>query len=162
MKRYCEGGASACGPKTLGDSMKDDLLWRNLAGLPAFRALLRAVEARFYQDLPLPEPSLDLGCGDAHFASVTFRHQLAAGVDPWALPLREARRLRDVVREADRFRMVKADVTEETATTTALTQAYGVKGVPTVILFSPSGGEHQRMVGYVGPDEMLAAMRNVH
>jgi SAM-dependent methyltransferase len=75
--------------------MKDnDLLWRNLVGLPAFRALLRAVEARFYQDLPLPEPTLDLGCGDAHFASVTFQQRLAAGVDPWALPLREARRLR--------------------------------------------------------------------
>jgi SAM-dependent methyltransferase len=71
-----------------------DLLWRNLVGLPAFRALLRAVEARFYQDLPLPEPTLDLGCGDAHFASVTFQHRLAAGVDPWARPLREARRLR--------------------------------------------------------------------
>ena len=36
-----------------------------------------------------------------------------------------------------------------------------MKGVPTVILFSPGGGEHQRMVGYVGPDEMLAAMRQV-
>lgn len=84
----------------------------------------------------------------------------------WCIPCREMESTTyvhpDVVREADRFRMVKADVTEETATTTALTQAYGVKGVPTVILFSPSGGEHQRMVGYVGPDEMLAAMRNVH
>ena len=74
--------------------MTDDLLWRNLAGLPAFRALLRAVEARFYQDLPLPEPTIDLGCGDAHFASVAFDHPLAAGVDPWGPPLREARRLR--------------------------------------------------------------------
>src|SRR5512143_1144572 len=74
--------------------MKGDLLWRNLKDLPAFRALLRAVEARFYQDLPLPEPTLDLGCGDAHFASVTFDHPLAVGVDPWAAPLREARRLR--------------------------------------------------------------------
>ena len=57
--------------------------------------------------------------------------------------------------------MVKADITEETDATTALTQAYGVKGVPTVILFSAGGGEHQRFVGYVGPDEMLAAMRDV-
>ncbi len=74
--------------------MNNDLLWRNLASLPAFRGLLRAVEARFYQDLPLPEPTLDLGCGDAHFASITFDHPLAAGVDPWTPPLREARRLR--------------------------------------------------------------------
>jgi SAM-dependent methyltransferase len=72
----------------------DDLLWRNLKELPAFRGLLRAVEARFYQDIPLPEPVLDLGCGDAHFASVAFHKPLTAGVDPWTPPLREARRLR--------------------------------------------------------------------
>lgn len=74
--------------------MTDDLLWRNLQDLPAFRGLLRAVEARFYQDIQLPEPVLDLGCGDAHFASVAFDHPLTAGVDPWTPPLNEARRLR--------------------------------------------------------------------
>lgn len=72
----------------------DDLLWRNLYDLPAFRGLLRAVEARFYQDIHLPEPALDLGCGDAHFASVAFDHPLHTGVDPWTPPLREANRLR--------------------------------------------------------------------
>jgi thiol:disulfide interchange protein DsbD len=84
----------------------------------------------------------------------------------WCIPCREMESTTyahpDVVHEASRFRMVKADITEETAATTALTQAYDVKGVPTVILFSPSGGEHRRMVGYVGPAEMLAAMRDVH
>lgn len=75
-------------------STPDDLLWRNLKDLPAFRALVRATEARFYQDLHLPEPVLDLGSGDAHFASVTFRQPLTVGVDPWTPPLREARRLR--------------------------------------------------------------------
>lgn len=83
----------------------------------------------------------------------------------WCIPCREMETTTyvhpDVVREADRFRMVKADITEETDTTRTLAEAYGVKGVPTVILFSPSGGERQRMVGYVGPDEMLAAMRQV-
>ena len=74
--------------------MTDDLLWRNLQDLPAFRGLLRAVEARFYQDIQLPEPVMDLGCGDAHFASVAFDHPLTAGVDPWTPPLKEARRLR--------------------------------------------------------------------
>ncbi len=67
----------------------------------------------------------------------------------WCIPCREMETTTyahpDVVREADRFRMVKADITEETAATSALTQAYAVKGVPTVILFSPSGGEHQRV-----------------
>jgi SAM-dependent methyltransferase len=70
----------------------DDFLWRHLKDLPAFRALLRAVEARFYQDLlPLAAPVLDVGCGDGHFASVAFPHRLAAGIDPAAGSLREAR-----------------------------------------------------------------------
>ncbi len=70
----------------------DDFLWRHLKDLPAFRALLRAVEARFYQDLlPLEEPVLDVGCGDGHFASVAFPEPLAAGIDPESAVLGEAR-----------------------------------------------------------------------
>jgi SAM-dependent methyltransferase len=68
-----------------------DLLWQHLKDLPAFRALLRAVEARLYQDLlPLVEPVLDVGCGDGHFGSVAFPQPLAAGVDPAVEVLREA------------------------------------------------------------------------
>ena len=71
--------------------MDDDLLWRHLKDLPAFRALLRAVEARFYQGLlPLEEPVLDVGCGDGHFASVALPCPLTAGIDPAAGTLREA------------------------------------------------------------------------
>lgn len=64
---------------------------RQLRELPAFRALLRAVEADFYQDLPMPGPVLDLGCGDGHFAEVTLDHRLDIGLDPWWGPLVEAR-----------------------------------------------------------------------
>ncbi|HSR31615.1 MAG TPA: class I SAM-dependent methyltransferase [Anaerolineae bacterium] len=72
---------------------QDDFLWRHLKDLPAFRALLRAVEAQFYQDLfPLDEPVLDVGCGDGHFASIAFPRPLEAGIDPEAGVLREARK----------------------------------------------------------------------
>lgn len=63
---------------------------RQLRELPAFRALLRAVEADFYHDLPMPAPVLDLGCGDGHFAEVTFSAPLDIGLDPWRAPLEEA------------------------------------------------------------------------
>jgi len=83
----------------------------------------------------------------------------------WCIPCREMDHTTyvhpEVVREADRFHMVKADITDENDTTSELVEKYGVKGVPTVILFSPRGDEAHRMVGYVGPDEMLAAMRTV-
>ena len=65
-------------------------MWLNLCDLPYFRALLRAVEARVYQNYMLPGPVLDLGCGDGHFASIAFDNPLDVGIDPWRGPLREA------------------------------------------------------------------------
>jgi SAM-dependent methyltransferase/4-amino-4-deoxy-L-arabinose transferase-like glycosyltransferase len=72
----------------------EDLLWQHLKSVPAFRALLRAVEARFYRRLvasgAIQEPILDIGCGDGHFAQMAFDERLAAGIDPWWGPLRKA------------------------------------------------------------------------
>lgn len=69
----------------------DDLLCQQLKTLPAFRALLRAVEARFYSGIPLPEPTLDVGCGDGNFAELALpRRRITAGIDPWWRPLNKA------------------------------------------------------------------------
>ena len=89
----------------------DDLLWQQLQDLPAFRALLRAVESRFYHQLPLTAPVLDLGCGDGHFAGVTFSEPIAAGIDPWWGPLQKSRRLGiyDVLTQGMGDRMPFAD-----------------------------------------------------
>ena len=67
-----------------------DFLWLHIREIPYFRALLRAVEARFYQDYELTSPILDLGCGDGHFASLAFQGPLDVGIDPWSGPIREA------------------------------------------------------------------------
>jgi SAM-dependent methyltransferase len=69
-----------------------DYLWLHLRDLPYFRSLVRAVEARFYQDIQLPAPTLDVGCGDGHFTTVTFDRPLEVGIDPWTGPLHEAAR----------------------------------------------------------------------
>ncbi len=69
-----------------------DFLWLNLRDLPYFRAMLRAVEAQFYQQFELPAPTLDLGCGDGHFGSITFDRKLEVGLDPWAGPIHQAMR----------------------------------------------------------------------
>lgn len=71
----------------------DDLLWQHLKTLPAFRALLRAVEARFYHQLDIPGPILDLGCGDGDFVNHTFNEfnlQVDVGFDPWIGPLKKS------------------------------------------------------------------------
>jgi SAM-dependent methyltransferase/4-amino-4-deoxy-L-arabinose transferase-like glycosyltransferase len=76
--------------KTTISPNSSDLLWRQLKSIPAFRALLRSVEARFYIASHLPQPVLDIGCGDGHFAEVTFKEPITAGIDPWWGPLRKA------------------------------------------------------------------------
>jgi SAM-dependent methyltransferase len=68
-----------------------DFLWPHLLEVPYFRALLRAVEARFYQDLPIAPPVLDLGSGDGSFAAQAFARLLDIGLDPWPQPLRASR-----------------------------------------------------------------------
>jgi SAM-dependent methyltransferase len=68
-----------------------DFFWSQLIELPYFRALLRAVESRFYQTLPMVEPVLDLGSGDGSFAAQTFSRPLEVGLDPWRAPMYEAR-----------------------------------------------------------------------
>lgn len=68
---------------------KRDFLWENLKRLPYFRALLRAVESRFYENIPLNEPVLDVGCGDGIFAETTFEEKITVGFDPALTSLRE-------------------------------------------------------------------------
>jgi SAM-dependent methyltransferase len=69
-----------------------DLLFLHLRDLPYFRALVRAVEASYYQAFDLPSPILDVGCGDGHFASLTFDRKIDVGLDPWHDPIQEAGR----------------------------------------------------------------------
>ncbi len=69
-----------------------DYLSEHLVAVPAFRALLRGMEARMISKLTLPRPILDLGCGDGHFAQATFTEPLDAGIDPSWVAVKEARR----------------------------------------------------------------------
>ena len=74
----------------MSDSHAKDQLWVQISSMPYFRGLLRAVEARFYEEIELPAPTLDLGCGDGHFATTAFDRKLEVGTDPWWGPLIEA------------------------------------------------------------------------
>ncbi|MBK7453687.1 MAG: class I SAM-dependent methyltransferase [Anaerolineales bacterium] len=71
---------------------KKDFLYLQLRDLPYFRAFLRAIESEYYQDLSLPAPVYDVGCGDGHFASLTFDQKLDVGLDPWRFSMREAKK----------------------------------------------------------------------
>jgi len=86
-------------------------------------------------------------------------------VAEWCIPCREMDHSTyvdaDVVEEAERFRMVKADLTDENDTNASIVEEFEVRGVPTLILRNTDGVETHRMVGYVGADELLEAMRQV-
>ncbi len=69
-----------------------DYLVEQLVAIPAFRALLRGVEARMIAALELPRPILDLGCGDGSFAQAAFTEPLDVGIDPSPVALDEAKR----------------------------------------------------------------------
>jgi SAM-dependent methyltransferase len=69
-----------------------DHLWDQISTLPYFRGFLRAVESRFYENIELPSPVLDVGCGDGNFTSLTFDRKLDVGIDPWEGPLQQARK----------------------------------------------------------------------
>ena len=73
--------------------MTKDFLYLHLRDLPYFRGMLRAAEAAFYQEFELPAPTLDVGCGDGHFATIAFDRRLEVGLDPWTGPIRQAARL---------------------------------------------------------------------
>ena len=66
------------------------LLFEHVRDLPFFRGLLRAIESRAYQQVQFESPVLDLGCGDGHFAQVTFADKIAVAIDPLGEHVREA------------------------------------------------------------------------
>jgi SAM-dependent methyltransferase len=70
--------------------MNVNLLRRHLLELPYFRSILRTVEAEIMGGLDLPAPTLDLGSGDGHFASVAFSKRIDVGLDPDLPSLRES------------------------------------------------------------------------
>ncbi len=72
---------------------QQDALTQQLRELPAFRALLRSIECRLFAEAgALAQPLLDVGCGDGHFAGLTYSPAPTVGIDANAGRLGEARR----------------------------------------------------------------------
>ena len=63
-----------------------DHLARHLATMAPHRALLRAVECKLMGTVPATATrararSLDIGCGDGHFASIAYTAPIDVGID---------------------------------------------------------------------------------
>lgn len=76
-------------PRSAAD--RPDYFRLHLPEVPAFRALIRAVECRLLAEVEMPEPVLDIGCGEGIFAEILAGGRWFAGVDTWAQGVRQAR-----------------------------------------------------------------------
>ncbi len=83
----------------------------------------------------------------------------------WCIPCREMDHSTfidpSVVSEAKRFVRMRANLTAQDEATEALTSKFEIQGVPTTMLIDSAGKVAQRKVGYIGPREMLAELRQV-
>jgi thiol:disulfide interchange protein DsbD len=142
--------------------------------LPRFRTLQRAVGVAavalaVWLAMPRPAESriewqpLELAAVAA--ATKSGRPVVIDFVADWCIPCHEMEATTwadtTVLGESARFAMFKADITQEGEHVSALIEHYEVQGVPTIIYLDTTGREVGRKVGYVGADEMLAAMRGV-
>jgi thioredoxin 1 len=92
--------------------------------------------------------------GDANFESEVLQSERPVLVDFWAEWCAPCRMIAPTIERlagqyAGRARMVKVNVDESPATA----QRYGIRGMPTLILFS-GGKEAERVVGAVGADAL--------
>ena len=116
----------------------------------------QAESAIRWQDLDAPAVAAARAAG---------RPVLVDFVADWCIPCYEMERTTytdaAVRAEAERFTMLKADITVDTAPAQALMEQYAVQGVPTIILLDAAGTEVRRLVGFVDAAQLLAAMRAV-
>ncbi len=147
---------------------------RSGAHLPRFRTLQRAVGLAALglavwlvqpraAESRIPWQTLDIAVVEE--AAALGRPVVIDFVADWCIPCHEMEATTwadaDVLAEASRFTMLKADITREDDHTAELVEHFAVQGVPTVIYVDARGREVKRKVGYVGPEAMLAAMRQV-
>jgi thioredoxin:protein disulfide reductase len=83
----------------------------------------------------------------------------------WCIPCREMERSTfidpNVVNEASRFIRLRANLTAQDKTNDELTHQFDIQGVPTTLLIDSNGKVSKRKVGYIGPKEFFADLRNV-
>jgi thiol:disulfide interchange protein DsbD len=81
----------------------------------------------------------------------------------WCLPCRENDTMTFVdpmvTKEAERFAMLRADVTEMTQDREEWMSRFQVLGVPTIVLFGPSGAEEARTVGFIEAKRLATLMQ---
>ncbi len=142
--------------------------------LPRFRVFQRVagvvglIAALWMSYPPGAEASLPWQPYEAGAIAAAKRHGQPVIIDfvaDWCIPCHEMDSTTwadtQVQRATDNFVLLRANLTTENATTSALTDAFQVQGVPTIIFLDTQGHEAERLVGYVTAAQMTAALRRV-
>jgi SAM-dependent methyltransferase len=69
---------------------RPDYFGLHLSEIPAFRALIRAVECKLLAEVEMADPVLDIGCGDGTFAQILGRGRWHTGIDTWVDGVRQS------------------------------------------------------------------------
>ncbi len=84
----------------------------------------------------------------------------------WCIPCREMEHTTfvdpAVVAEARRFVALHADLTRLGKGNDEIVSEYRIQGVPTMVLLDGSGSVRKRLVGYIGPRELLESLKSVN
>ncbi|MHB8381232.1 MAG: protein-disulfide reductase DsbD family protein [Candidatus Binataceae bacterium] len=83
----------------------------------------------------------------------------------WCIPCREMEHSTfdnpAVIKEAQRFVLMRADLTRNDQANDRLRGKFGVEGVPTTLIINSAGEIKVRKSGYIGPDEMLTDLKHI-
>jgi thiol:disulfide interchange protein DsbD len=83
----------------------------------------------------------------------------------WCIPCREMDHSTfvdpEVVKEAQRFVRMRADLTAQDDKNAAIRSKFNIQGVPTTVLIDSNGQIRHQKVGYIGAKEMLDNLRRV-
>jgi thioredoxin:protein disulfide reductase len=145
---------------------------RNPRPFALFKAAVgtASVIALVYVAIPRGKPpALSFQPYDQHrVLSATASHRpvlIDFGAD-WCIPCREMEHTTfvdpAVVAEGRRFVALHADLTKLDARNDEIVSEYRIQGVPTMVLLDGSGKIQKRLVGYIGPQEMVESLKQIN
>jgi thiol:disulfide interchange protein DsbD len=131
--------------------------WRTPLLTAAVGAALLAPAASFARGGALPfEPFTAEAYESALRGGKPFVVEFSAD---WCTPCKEMaeRTFTDprVLEQAHDFKFLTVDMTEPTRMTELILESFRVVGAPTTLFFAANGKEHDRRIGFIGPDDFL-------
>ena len=138
-------------------------LFKALLGTVSLIALLYAATSRGNRTSLTFQPF-----DQQRLAAAAARHRpvlIDFGAD-WCIPCREMDHTTftdpSVLAAAHRFVALHADLTRLDSRNDEIVSQYRIQGVPTLLLLDGGGKIQKRLVGYIGPQEMVESLKQIN